>query len=196
MIMANEIKTQLKTDLQNAKNQGGTRAARIREILRAAVVQTFDEVKQGTGEIRAIATDSFSTVVDTLEDDKTTASSEANATEKNATKPLMAKLFVAIKTRLFTQFRHQAIKLDDELGARYGDRYQAGKQRLDRVANQMTERYHQAVATAKEQGSTPLQQTQVDMQDRAGALGAAAARTEQQIKLRLKSLLQTTASKL
>jgi hypothetical protein len=194
--MTNDIKTQLQTDFQNAKVQGSTRVARIRDILRSAASQTIDEVKQGSGEIREIATGRFSTVIDTLDKGKTNPSSETHATDQRPLKPLLARLFAAVKTRLVTQFKYQTVKLDDDLGGRYGDRYQAGKQRLDQVASQMAERYHQAIAEAKAQGSTPFAQTQAGIQDQAGAFGTAAARTEQQIKQRLKSLWQTTTNKL
>lgn len=194
--MTNDIKTQLQTDFQNARVQGSTRAARIRDILRAAASQTIDEVKQGSGEIRNIATDSFSTVVDTLGQGTTDASNETNSTTPRSFKTLFSMLFTAVKTRIVTQFKHQAVKLDDDLGERYGDRYQAGKQRLDRVAGQMAQRYHQAISDAKAQGTTPFAQAQIGMQNQAGTFGTAAARTEQKIKQRLKSLLQTPTTKL
>jgi hypothetical protein len=194
--MTNDIKTQLQTDFQNAKAQGSTRVARIRDILRSAASQTIDEVKQGSGEIREIATGRFSTVIDTLDDRTTNPSSETHSTDQRPLKPLLARLFAAVKTRIVTQFKYQTVKLDDDLGERYGDRYQAGKQRLDQVTDQMAERYHQAIAEAKAQGSTPFAQTQAGIRDQAGAFGTAAARTEQQIKQRLKSLWQTTTSKL
>jgi hypothetical protein len=194
--MTNDIKTQLQTDFQNAKVQGSTRVARIRDILRSAASQTIDEVKQGSGEIREIATGRFSTVIDTLDDGTNNPSSETHSTDQRPLKPLLARLFAAVKTRLVTQFKYQTVKLDDDLGERYGDRYQAGKQRVDQVTGQMAERYHQAIAEAKAQGSTPFAQTQAGIQDQAGAFGTAAARTEQQIKQRLKSLWQTTTTKL
>ena len=194
--MTNDIKTQLQSDFKNAKVQGSTRVARIRDILRSAASQTFDEVKQGSGEIREIATGRFSTVIDTLDEGQTNPSSETNVADTRPLKPLLAKLFTAVKTRLVTQFKYRAVKLDDDLGERYGDRYQTGKQRLDQVTGQMAERYHQAIAEAKAQGSTPFAQTQAGIQDQAGAFGTAAARTEQQIKQRLKSLWQTTTTKL
>jgi hypothetical protein len=194
--MTNEIKAQLKTELQNAKAQGQNRAARIRDILKTAAAQTVDEVKQGSSEMRNIATGTFSTVVDTLADDKTVPPTDANPDDKRNLKPLLKRLFVAAKARLTTQFKQRAVQLDDDLGARYGDRYQASKQRIAQVAGQVAQRYQHEIATAKAQGSTPLQQTQVGMHERAGAFGSAAARTEQQIKQRLKSFLQTTVTKL
>jgi hypothetical protein len=194
--MTNEIKTQLQTDFQNAKVQTSTRVARIRDILRSAASQTIDEVKQGSGDIREIATGRFSTVIDTLDNGEMNPSSEAYSTDQRPVKPLLARLFAAVKTRLVTQFKSQTVKLDDDLGERYGDRYQVGKQRLEQVAGQMAERYHQAISEAKVQGSTPFAQTQVGIQHQAGAFGTAAARTEQQIKQRLKSLWQKTTSKL
>ena len=190
--MANEIKAQLKTELQNAKAQGQTRATRIGDILKSAAAQTIDEVKQGSSEMRNIATGTFSTVVDNLADDDAASSTEANSGDKRNLKPLLKRLFIAAKTRLVAQFKQRAVTLDDELGVRYGDRYQTSKQNIDRVASQVSQRYQQAVATAQAEGSTPIQQTHNQMQDRAATFGTAVARTEQQIKQRLKLLLQTT----
>jgi hypothetical protein len=194
--MANDIKAQLKANLQDAKAQGSTRAARIRDILKTAASDTIAEVKQGSGEMRAVATDTFSTVVNTLDEDKANPAAESVSTGTASSKSLIAKLFAALKTRLVGQVKQQAVKLDDGLGERYGDRYQTSKERLSQVAGQVAQRYQQEIATAKAQGSTPLQQTQVEMHDRAGAFGAAAARTEQQIKQRLKAFVQTTVTKL
>jgi hypothetical protein len=194
--MANDIKAQLKNTLQNAKAQGSTRATRIRDILKAAASETIAEVKQGTGEMRSIATDTFSTVVSTLDEGDVNPAAESTSTGAASSKSLIAKLLAALKTRLVGQVKQQAVKLDDGLDARYGDRYQTSKERLSQVAGQVAQRYQQEIAMAKAQGSTPLQQTQVSMHDRAGTFGAVAARTEQQIKQRLKSLVQTTVTKL
>jgi phosphosulfolactate synthase (CoM biosynthesis protein A) len=199
--MAHDIKTQLKTNIETVKAQGSTRAARIRDILKSAASETIAEVKQGTGDMRAIATDTFSTVVNTLDESEINSttqpvSAESVRTDASSSKSLLTKLFLALKTRLVTQVKHQAVKLDDGLGARYGDRYQTSKERLHQVAGQVAQRYQQEIATAKAQGSTPLQHTQARMHERAGAFGAVAARTEQQIKARLKSLVQTTVTKL
>jgi hypothetical protein len=194
--MAHDIKAQLKTNFQNAKAQGSTRAARIRDILKAAASETIAEVKQGSGDVRAMATDTFSTVVNTIDNDEINPAAESVSTSTASSKSLFTKLFLALKTRLATQVKHQAVKLDDGLNARYGDRYQASKQRVGQVAAQVAQRYQQEIATAQAQGSTPLQQTQVKMHERAGAVGAVAARTEQQIKQRLKAFVQTTVTKL
>jgi hypothetical protein len=191
-----DIKAQLKNNLQNVKDRGNTRAARIRDILKAAASETIAEVKQGTGEMREIATDTFSTVVNTLEEGEANPSAEPASADSAPSTPLLTKLFAALKTRLVAQFKHRAVKLDDSLGERYGDRYQTSKERLSQVAGQMAQRYQQEIETAKAQGSTPIQQTQADLHDRAGAFGSAAARTEQKIKQRLKSLVQTTVTKL
>jgi hypothetical protein len=194
--MANDIKAQLKNTLQNAKVQGSTRATRIRDILKAAASETIAEVKQDTGEMRSIATDTFSTVVNTLDEGTVNPSAEPTSTGTAPSKPLLPTLFAAIKNRLVAQFKQQAVKVDDGLGARYGDRYQISKQRLAQVADQVAQRYQQEIAASQAQGSTPLQQTQVEMHERAGAFGAVAARTEQKIKQRLKAFVQTTVTKL
>jgi hypothetical protein len=194
--MANDIKAQLRTNLQNAKAQGGARAARIRDILKTAASETIAEVKRGSGDMRAIATDTFSTVASTTDESRVNPSAEPTSTGTALSKPLLPRLFAAFKTRLTEQVKHQAVKIDDGLGARYGDRYQTGKERLGQAASQVSQRYQQEIETAKAKGSTPLEQTQVEMHDRAGSFGAVAARTEQQIKQRIKAFVQATVTKL
>jgi hypothetical protein len=63
--MTDSLKDRLSSDLQKAKTEGGTRATRIREILKGAATQSLVEVKDGAAELRSIALQS----VDTLKSD-------------------------------------------------------------------------------------------------------------------------------
>jgi hypothetical protein len=193
--MANSIKSQMKTDFQQAKVQGGNRISRIRAIIRDAASQTVAEVKQGSGEIQGIAKGTFSTVVETLTDEPTEPNSDAKSASLTL-KQLVAKVFAVVKTKLSRQVKQQATKIDSELNERYGDRYETSKQNLGKGLDQAAERYRQAIATAKAQGSVPLHQKQAEIQEKVGSVGAAAARKEQQIKQYLKSVFQTKAAKL
>ena len=64
--MSNPFKEHVNHDFQRVKETGGTHASRIREIIKTAIADAFAEVKEGTGEIRTIAHDSFSRVVNDL----------------------------------------------------------------------------------------------------------------------------------
>ncbi len=66
--MANDVKEKIAADLQKAKSEGGLRVERIREIVKSAVLQAVGEVKEGSGEIRTIATDAIAAVVDQVKE--------------------------------------------------------------------------------------------------------------------------------
>jgi F0F1-type ATP synthase membrane subunit b/b' len=57
--MTNSVKERIQEDLQKAKSEGSLRAERIRDIVKAAVSEAMAEVSQGTGELKAIATDAL-----------------------------------------------------------------------------------------------------------------------------------------
>ncbi|WP_068511190.1 hypothetical protein [Leptolyngbya sp. O-77] len=57
--MTNSVKERIQEDLQKAKSEGRLRAERIREIVKTAVSEAVAEVSQGTGELKAIATDAL-----------------------------------------------------------------------------------------------------------------------------------------
>lgn len=64
--MSTEFKDRIAADLQKAKQASGTRAEKIRKIFQDALSQTVSELKEGAGDIRSIAQDSRSNLVDTL----------------------------------------------------------------------------------------------------------------------------------
>ncbi|MFQ3618970.1 MAG: hypothetical protein SNJ57_15315 [Cyanobacteriota bacterium] len=57
--MTHSVKERIQEDLQRAKSEGSLRAERIRDIVKAAVAEAMAEVSQGTGELKAIATDAL-----------------------------------------------------------------------------------------------------------------------------------------
>ncbi|WP_315789057.1 histidine kinase [Fischerella sp. JS2] len=65
--MPNNIKEQIRTDLQQAKETGQLRAERIREIVKAAVSQVVSEFQEGSTELRSIVRDAVSVVVENLQ---------------------------------------------------------------------------------------------------------------------------------
>jgi hypothetical protein len=76
--MSNSFKQQITAELQKAKNAGGVRVERIRKILQDAASQTVSELKEGTGELRSIAKDSTTTLIETLKDKPQTSTQEVH----------------------------------------------------------------------------------------------------------------------
>lgn len=66
--MTNEVKERIAEDLQKAKQEGGLRTDRIREIVKQAVFQAVGEIKEGSGEIRTIARDAIAAVIDSVKE--------------------------------------------------------------------------------------------------------------------------------
>ncbi|AFZ02987.1 hypothetical protein [Calothrix sp. PCC 6303] len=66
--MANNIKEQIKTDLQQVKETGQLRIERIREIVRLAVSGVISELKQGSNDARWIVNDAVTAVTETLQE--------------------------------------------------------------------------------------------------------------------------------
>lgn len=62
-----QIKEQITTDLNQAKETGQLRADRIKEIVQSAVAQVAKEFKSGSSEIRSIVRDAVSAVSDSLQ---------------------------------------------------------------------------------------------------------------------------------
>lgn len=175
--MSDSLKDRLKTDLQTIKSKGSTRSTKIREILRTAATQSITELKEGFGEIRSTASQSISTVTQTLNDSETT---EAPST-----------VFNTFRTRFLNQLRSQLVSLDTKLATRYGDRYEAVKQRLGLFRNW----YNDSKAKAEAIGVDPVQQKQAAIELKVAEQGAFVARKEQQIRQQVKELLSTAISK-
>ena len=65
--MADNIKDQIKTDLQQVKETGQQRVDRIREIVRLAVGGVVSEFKEGSVELRVLVKDAVSAVAESLQ---------------------------------------------------------------------------------------------------------------------------------
>lgn len=77
--MATEVKERIAADLQKAKQEGGLRTDRIREIVKQAVSQAVDEIKEGSGEIRTIAKDAIAAVIESVKEKGQEAKAEMAA---------------------------------------------------------------------------------------------------------------------
>lgn len=202
--MSESVKEQIPAELQNAKSEERMRTERIYEIVRDAFSQTIAEVKEGSGEIKAIAKESLSKILKTL-NEKSEESQETNEKAPSTSSNLLA-LFKAIKNRLFvylhqeykdlpnqyTQLKNRAVNLDTNLTERYGDRYIAVKQRLEKGVAW----YNTVAVQAKTTEPTVLQQRQVEVENQLGEAGATLAQKERHIKQQLKERLQSAVAKL
>jgi DNA-binding transcriptional MerR regulator len=110
----NAMKDRVANDFQTMKNEGGQRAAKIKEILRPAVAETVAEVKAGSTTIWSIAK-SLTLAVVALFRDTVLPEQSAKLNEKVAT-------------------------VDERLTEKYGDRYQSIKQRLAQLKTQFDAR--------------------------------------------------------
>jgi hypothetical protein len=111
--MANNIKEQIQTDLQQAKQTGQLRADRIREIVKSAVSQVVSEFKEGSSDLRNIVKDAVSTVIENLQEKGTEFKEEVTASIEGALEAVNSKRHEAIaKTQL--EVKQLQAKLDEE----------------------------------------------------------------------------------
>jgi hypothetical protein len=215
--MSDSVRDQLSTDLEKAKAEGGMRATRIREIIKAAATETIAEVKAGSRELGAIAKDSFTTATANLNtaaenpaSDAVASSPAANSEVTTDAQPFSAQFeqqseqqseqqepqsvrFKTLISSFFTILRAGAGNLDSWLSGKYGDRYSAAKRQLEQGATWYTTTLEQAQSTPLE--PTALEKKQNELAARAEAAGAVVARREQQIKQQIKTIVQTAVSK-
>ena len=119
--MTTTVKEKITTDFQKAKEEGGLRAERIREILKEAVSQAATEVKAGSGEIRTIAQDAIAAVLENVqgrgEETKTdlTASVECIVEGIKASKQEVISKAQAYVDQLQAQVNTQSQELDADI---------------------------------------------------------------------------------
>ena len=263
--MLDSMKDRVTSEVEKVKATGGTRVARIREIVKEATAQVVAEFKEGKGEIETLSKEALATVIQELDQTESSTSVPANellppsietglqptstiiqSTEFSVPDPvvlkdtvntqsvdekvdevytqssdlpsfktLLLRAFSVVKQRLLSQFqtrsatwktqvktglqneyadlKNRAVRLDETLNDRYGDRYATAKQNLDKVAAW----YQTAQAQQSNvQGATVVEQQQTIFASKAAEIGTTVAQKEQQIRQRLKSFLTTTAAKL
>mgnify|MGYP002777405174 CR=1 FL=1 len=77
--MQHSTKERLVAELQQVKEVGQQRAARLREIVRSAAVQLTSEFKEGSGDFRVLVKDLFSHAIVGVEETSTEAKAEVAA---------------------------------------------------------------------------------------------------------------------
>lgn len=65
-VVSESIKEQIKSDLEKAKVEGQLRSEKIKQIVSQAIFQAVGEVKEGSGEIGAIAKETINTVAESF----------------------------------------------------------------------------------------------------------------------------------
>lgn len=119
--MANNIKEQIKADIQQAKQTGQLRTERIREIVKSAVSQVVSEFKEGSTELRTLVKDAVSTVVENIQDKGTELKENVTASIEGALEAVNDKRHEAIaKTQaevkqLQAQLDEQEDKIQQEV---------------------------------------------------------------------------------
>ncbi|BAZ12703.1 hypothetical protein NIES4071_45350 [Calothrix sp. NIES-4071] len=78
------IKERIAQDLSQVKETGGARTKRIREIVQVAVTDAVNEIKDGSGEIRNIAKDAVTAVIENFKTKGQQAKDEAMAAMEGA----------------------------------------------------------------------------------------------------------------
>lgn len=108
--MTHPIKERINADLQKAKEEGGLRTGRIREIVQAAVSEALAELKEGSGEIRTIAKDAVSAVVENVREKGKEAREEIAASIEGVVEGISGT-----KREVLAQAQEQANKLQAEI---------------------------------------------------------------------------------
>lgn len=179
--MTNENhETQVSSNLQQMTAQSRTRLTRIRAILQEAAAQTFTEVKEGSGELRTMTAEALKNAIAQRHEADTVSTTGSPTPQVQSA---IADFLTAIRQR----FQLQLAAADEKLTQRYGERYRMAQQRVRDTA----QHYQEAIATAQAEGTDVVQPKQVQLERNASSVGVWFAQTEQKVKLRLRSLLQT-----
>jgi hypothetical protein len=166
--MVTAIKERMTTNLQKVKSEGGTRVARIREILQTAMSEAVSEVKAGSGEMGQIAKETIA---------------DAKETEE----------FTKLKDQ-YTDVQSRLVGLDETLVARYGDRYQTVKQQVAKYWTVAKAWYNKTKAEVKVGAPDPVQRMQIAIGAKMAQAGTATAQQEQTIKQHIEATFRPSDS--
>jgi len=111
--MANNIKEQIKTDLQQVKETGQQRVDRIREIVRLAVGGVVSEFKEGSVELRVLVKDAVSAVVENVQGKGSEIKEEVTASIEGAVEAINSKRREAL-SKTQTEVKQLQAQLDQE----------------------------------------------------------------------------------
>ncbi|MBE9179669.1 histidine kinase [Oculatella sp. LEGE 06141] len=131
--MPNSVREQIKTDLNKAKDEGQLRSERIREIVRAAVMQSRAELREGSIELRSIIKEAIAAVVEAFQERGHEAKEDITASIEGAIEGMsqtrresIAKIQTEIQT-LQTQVDSEETALQTEIDGVLTDIETTGK---------------------------------------------------------------------
>ncbi|NES95793.1 MAG: histidine kinase [Desertifilum sp. SIO1I2] len=110
---------------------------------------------------------------------------------ENAVNAIKERKELAMLQRQYARVRMQLIALDEKLTNRYGDRYDEVKQQLENA-----QAWYETKKAEVEAGATdPVQQKQIEVENKAAQAGSVVARKEREVKQQLKELWQTVTKR-
>lgn len=151
--MTNPVQDRVKTEWEKAQKEGGQRASRIREIVKAAAAEALSELREGSGEIEtqgrktlaemiaqlraneAADAAAAEAVADAVAEAVQAESLEAEATvETDAPAPTWAQIFADLRylandrkvdwaQQILSGLQTQVDRFDTDMAREYGDRY-------------------------------------------------------------------------
>lgn len=169
-------KNRIGAEFEKVKSKERDRAERVQGIVKQAFSQAVAEVKEGTGEIRAIAQDAFTVTVDDLKQ-------QGNNLKQNFTTPQDGGEADAEKLKgQLTWLGRRLAALDTWLSARFNERFSVLKQRTTEKA----QAWYGSLSEEK----------QAELEGRFTGIKITLIEKQQQIRHQLRTVLQSTASKL
>lgn len=95
--MTNFLKDRLTADIEKAKSTGKPRVDRVLEAFRNAASQAMVEAKEGSGEVRDIAKDTFSAISEDINATRTGNTEASEADSPTYLKTLLLKVVETVK---------------------------------------------------------------------------------------------------
>lgn len=145
--MTNPVQDRVKTDWVKVQQEGGQRASRIREIVKAAAAEALAELREGSSEIETQGRKTLAEMIDQLKANEAAdaaaaeavADAVADAVEAEAAAPepparTWAQIFADLRylandrkvdwaQSLLTKLQTQVDRFDADMATEYGDRY-------------------------------------------------------------------------
>ncbi|TVQ11539.1 MAG: hypothetical protein EA368_05350 [Leptolyngbya sp. DLM2.Bin27] len=145
--MANPVQDRVKTDWVKVQQEGGQRASRIREIVKAAAAEALAELREGSSEIETQGRKTLAEMIDQLRANEAAdaaaaeavAEAVADAVEAEAAvpeppAPTWTQIFADLRylandrkvdwaQSLLTKVQTQVDRFDADMANEYGDRY-------------------------------------------------------------------------
>ncbi len=142
--MTNSVQDRVKTEWEKAQKEGGQRASRIREIVKAAATEALSELRDGSSEIETQGRKTLSEMIEQIRVNEAAdaaaaeavadAVAEAVQAEADAPAPTWAQIFADLRylandrkvdwaQSLLTKLQTQIDRFDADMATEHGDRY-------------------------------------------------------------------------